>query len=51
MDDFYRASRQHFQVLMDGNKPVGGGILTNKIVSHPKENWIHRNLSGLNWTP
>ena len=23
MDDFYRASRQRFQVLMDGNKPVG----------------------------
>jgi deoxyribodipyrimidine photolyase-related protein len=24
MDDFYRASRQRFQFLMDGNKPVGG---------------------------
>ena len=24
MDDFYRASRQRFQILMDGNKPVGG---------------------------
>lgn len=24
MEDFYRASRQRFQVLMDGNKPVGG---------------------------
>ena len=23
MDDFYRASCQRFQVLMDGNKPVG----------------------------
>lgn len=24
MEDFYRASRQRFQILMDGNKPVGG---------------------------
>ena len=24
MEDFYRVSRQRFQVLMDGNKPVGG---------------------------
>jgi len=24
MEDFYRASRKHFQVLMDGNQPVGG---------------------------
>ena len=24
MEDFYRASRQGFQILMDGNKPVGG---------------------------
>ena len=23
MGDFYRASRQRFQILMDGNKPVG----------------------------
>lgn len=24
MEDFYRASRQRFQVLMEGHKPVGG---------------------------
>ena len=24
MEDFYRASRQRFQILIDGNKPVGG---------------------------
>jgi hypothetical protein len=33
------------------NLSEAGGILTNKIVSHPKENWIHPNLSGLNRTP
>ena len=24
MDDFYRAARQHHDVLMDGGRPVGG---------------------------
>jgi deoxyribodipyrimidine photolyase-like uncharacterized protein len=30
MDNFSRASRQHFQVLMDGNKPIGGKLDTPK---------------------